>query len=104
MDRGIHAGETDSEDVSVLLRNWSEGDTSALKRLTGIVYGELRRLANYYMGGERAGHSLQTTALVNEAYMRPGGLQANEMAEPGALLRGLGAINEAHPGGPRAQP
>jgi RNA polymerase sigma factor (TIGR02999 family) len=56
--------------VSSLLRAWSEGDRAALNRLTPIVYDELRRLASRYMRGERSGHSLQTTALVNEAYMR----------------------------------
>ena len=53
-----------------LLRAWSDGDTSALERLTPFVYDELHRLARRYMRGERPGHSLQTTALVNEAYMR----------------------------------
>jgi RNA polymerase sigma factor (TIGR02999 family) len=58
------------EDVSTLLRAWSGGDERALAQLTPVVYGELRRLAHRYMKRERAGHSLQTTALVNEAYMR----------------------------------
>ncbi len=57
-------------EVSQLLRAWSEGDRSALDKLTPIVYDELRRLARRYMRRERPGHSLQTTALVNEAYMR----------------------------------
>jgi RNA polymerase sigma factor (TIGR02999 family) len=57
-------------DVSTLLRAWSNGDQRALAQLTPIVYEELRRLARYYMKRERAGHSLQTTALVNEAYVR----------------------------------
>src|SRR5260370_30230061 len=57
-------------DISALLRAWSGGDQSALERLTPIVYDELRRLARRYMKRERPGHSLQTTALVNEAYMR----------------------------------
>ena len=57
-------------DISKLLRAWSDGDQSALDRLTPIVYDELRRLARRYMRRERPGHSLQTTALVNEAYMR----------------------------------
>ena len=56
--------------VSGLLRAWSDGDRAALDRLTPIVYDELRRLASRYMRSERTGHSLQTTALVNEAYMR----------------------------------
>jgi len=63
-------GDLSTDDISTLLRAWSEGDQSALERLTPAVYEELRRLAHYYMRGERAGHSLQTTALVNEAYMR----------------------------------
>jgi RNA polymerase sigma factor (TIGR02999 family) len=56
--------------VSRLLRAWSEGDQNALAGLTPIVYAELRRLAHYYMKRERSGHSLQTTALVHEAYLR----------------------------------
>ena len=58
------------EDVSTLLRAWSDGDQNALDRLAPIVYDELRRLAGYYMSLERTGHSLQATALVNEAYLR----------------------------------
>jgi len=57
-------------EVSVLLRAWSDGDRGALDRLTPIVYDELHRLARSYMRRERSGHSLQTSALVNEAYMR----------------------------------
>src|ERR1700735_3573754 len=56
--------------VSSLLRAWGDGDQGALQKLTPIVYDELRRLARRHMKGERPGHSLQTTALVNEAYMR----------------------------------
>lgn len=57
-------------DVSTLLREWSEGDQSALDKLSPIVYDELHRLARHYMRRERTGHSLQATALVNEAYLR----------------------------------
>jgi RNA polymerase sigma-70 factor, ECF subfamily len=57
-------------DVSTLLRAWSEGDQNALEQLTPFVYDELRRLARRYMRRERPGHSLQTTALANEAWMR----------------------------------
>ena len=57
-------------EISALLRAWSDGDQSALERLTPIVYDELHRLARRHMRGERPGHSLQTTALVNEAYVR----------------------------------
>jgi RNA polymerase sigma factor (TIGR02999 family) len=62
--------ENSSTNVSQLLRAWGDGDKSALDRLTPIVYKELRTLARRYLRGERAGHSLQTTALVNEAYIR----------------------------------
>ena len=57
-------------DVTQLLRAWREGDKSALDRLTPVVYQDLRRLARRHLLAERAGHSLQPTALVNEAYMR----------------------------------
>lgn len=57
-------------DVTGLLRAWGKGDRSALDKLTPIVYQELRRLAKHYLRGERPGHTLQTSALVNEAYMR----------------------------------
>jgi len=57
-------------EITMLLRAWSEGDQSALERLAPIVYDELHHLAGRYMKRERPGHSLQTTALVNEAYMR----------------------------------
>jgi RNA polymerase sigma factor (TIGR02999 family) len=62
--------ELDTNDLSKLLRAWSAGDQSALNSLTPIVHDELRRLAHRYMERERPGHTLQTTALVNEAYMR----------------------------------
>ena len=57
-------------DVSALLRAWTDGDQRALAQLTPIVYDELHRLAHHYLKRERAGQSLQTTALVNEAYVR----------------------------------
>ena len=69
MPRGLTGGAF-PEDVNALLRAWTDGDQSALAQLTPIVYEELHRLAHYYLKRERAGHSLQTTALVNEAYMR----------------------------------
>jgi len=58
------------QDVTQLLRDWSQGNRAALELLTPIVYDELRRLAQYYMGRENAGHTLQATALVHEAYLR----------------------------------
>jgi len=63
--------QTSSQDeVSLLLRAWTGGDQTALEKLTPIIYGELRRLARYYMSREQPDHVLQTTALVNEAYLR----------------------------------
>jgi len=56
--------------VTELLTRWSQGDDAALAELTPLVYGELRRLAHRYMNAERTEHTLQTTALVNEAYLR----------------------------------
>ena len=56
--------------VTALLHAWRTGDDDALARLTPLVYDELHRLAHRYMRGERAGHTLQTTALVHEAYMK----------------------------------
>jgi len=57
-------------EVTQLLLAWSDGDKAALEELTPLVYAELRRLAERYMRRERPGHPLQTTALVNEAYVR----------------------------------
>jgi RNA polymerase sigma factor (TIGR02999 family) len=56
--------------VTRLLLAWSAGDQAAFDALAPLVYDELRRLARRYMGGEREGHTLQATALVNEAYLR----------------------------------
>src|SRR6266581_9777561 len=56
--------------VTQLLQQWSGGDDAALAELTPLVYEELRRLAHHFMEGQRPDHTLQTTALVNEAYLR----------------------------------
>jgi RNA polymerase sigma factor (TIGR02999 family) len=58
------------QDVTQLLLAWSEGDPAALDQLIPLVHAELHRLAKQYLRNERAGHSLQATALVNEAYLR----------------------------------
>ncbi|MBC7931068.1 MAG: sigma-70 family RNA polymerase sigma factor [Rubrivivax sp.] len=63
-------GAPESHEVTELLVAWSDGDEAALERLAPLVHAELHRIARRYMGGERPGHTLQTTALVNEAYMR----------------------------------
>jgi RNA polymerase sigma factor (TIGR02999 family) len=60
--------------IAQLLADWSNRDPAARERLVPIVYDELRRLAHYYMRGERTGHTLQTTALVNEVYLRLAGI------------------------------
>ena len=57
-------------EVTQSLLDWSEGDKAAVDRLMPVVYDELRKLAHYHMGRERQGHTLQTSALVNEAYLR----------------------------------
>jgi len=62
--------ELPAHEVTQLLQAWSEGDEGALQKLMPLVYKELHRLARRYMGGERSGHTLQTSALVNEAYLR----------------------------------
>src|SRR5688572_26524827 len=60
----------DTQDVTQMLQKWSAGDADALEQLTPVIYAELHRIAKRYMSRERANHTLQTTALVNEAYMR----------------------------------
>jgi RNA polymerase sigma factor (TIGR02999 family) len=59
-----------AQDVTQLLRAWSEGDAQALERLTPLVYQELYRRAHWHMAREQVGHTLQATALVNEIYVR----------------------------------
>lgn len=59
-----------THEVTQLLRAWSNGDKDALERLTPLVYDELYRTAHRHMARERFGHTLQTTALVNEVYLR----------------------------------
>jgi RNA polymerase sigma factor (TIGR02999 family) len=56
--------------VTELLVQWSRGDDAALAELTPLIYDELRRVAHHYLSGQRSNHTLQTTALVNEAYLR----------------------------------
>jgi RNA polymerase sigma-70 factor (ECF subfamily) len=58
------------QDVTRLLADWNQGEDAALRELTPLVYEELRRLARHYMGEQRPDHTLQATALVNEAYLR----------------------------------
>jgi len=59
-----------THEVTQLLKAWTGGDEQALEKLTPLVYEQLHRVAQRYMAGERSGHTLQTTALVNEVYLR----------------------------------
>jgi RNA polymerase sigma factor (TIGR02999 family) len=59
-----------THEITRLLKAWGTGDASALDQLTPLVYAELHRTARHYMGGERPQHTLQTTALINEVYLR----------------------------------
>ena len=59
-----------SAEVTELLKAWSSGEQTALDRLAALVYGELHRMARHYMRNERTANTLQTTALVNEVYLR----------------------------------
>jgi RNA polymerase sigma factor (TIGR02999 family) len=83
-----------STGVSELLAAWAARDPLAFDRLVPIVYDELRRLAHHYMRGERPAHTLQTTALVNEVYLRLAGIKglqwrdrAHFFAMAGTLMR-----------------
>src|SRR5262249_30658906 len=62
--------EDDSSETTQLLRAWANGDREALEKLTPRVYNELRRIAGHFMRDERPGRTMQTTALVHEAYLK----------------------------------
>ena len=66
----MDAPSVSQQRVTELLARWSLGEHSALQELTPLVFEDLRRLAHHHMGGQRPDHTLQTTALVNEAYLR----------------------------------
>src|ERR1039458_8524167 len=70
--RPREGGMSSSEqpDITDMLLAWSQGDEASLQRLLPLVYEDLRRMPRRYMNGERSGHTLQTTALVHEAYER----------------------------------
>jgi len=67
---GVSVPEFPSQTLHKLLANWQAGDQKALEALVPLVYNELHGLAHHYLRGERADHTLQTTALINEAYLR----------------------------------
>jgi RNA polymerase sigma factor (TIGR02999 family) len=74
------SGQTTPPEVTRLLAAWSAGDPTALEKVTELVYQELRRLAHRYMQGQPADHTLQTTALVHEAYLRLAGQDGSSFA------------------------
>jgi RNA polymerase sigma-70 factor, ECF subfamily len=67
---GLAMTQSSAHEVTQLLIEWSNGDRAALEKLMPLIHEELRRLAHHYMRRERSGHTLQTTALVNEAYLK----------------------------------
>ncbi len=86
--RGRHARlGAMSGDVTALLSAWRQGDAGARDRLVRIVYPELRALADRQMRGERANHTLQPTALVNEAYLRLSGLDRIDWQDRAHFVR-----------------
>jgi RNA polymerase sigma factor (TIGR02999 family) len=78
--------EAGPREVTRLLAAWNGGDAAALEALTQLVYQELRRLAHHYMQRQRPGHTLQTTALVNEAYLRLAGQEQPDFANRSHFL------------------
>ena len=93
--------ESAGRDITRLLREWQDGSAQALERLTPLVYRELHTLASRYLSRERRDHTLQATALVNEAYLKIG-RPAGRLAEPRPLLRHRRAADAADPRGPCA--
>jgi ECF sigma factor len=89
-----------AHEVTLLLRAWGEGNKEALDRLAPLVYRELHGIAGRLMAGERAGHTLQTTALVNEAYLRlvdTGQARGQDRAHFFALMRSGHAADSGGP-------
>ena len=91
------------KEITQLLVAWGDGDEAALERLTPLVYEELHRLAHHYMGRERAGHTLQTTALVNEAYIRLIDWKNVHWQNRAHFFGVVGAAHASHPGGLRTR-
>lgn len=75
------------EDITALLRDWRQGDPAARDRLVAVLYPELRALADRQLRGERANHTLQPTALVNEAYLRLSGLDRMDFQDRRHFVR-----------------
>ena len=83
---GDRTGVSGPQGFTRLLAAWSQGDRGALEELTRLVYDELRRLAHRHMAGQRADHTLQTTALLNEAYLRLAGQEQPNFANRSHFL------------------
>lgn len=81
----------DADSVSVLLRDWRQGDVDALNKLVPIVYAELRKLAARFLRDERPGHTLRPTDLVSEAYLRLIGAHPHELNDRAHFLAIAGA-------------
>ena len=93
---------TGRDDVTGWLRAWSSGDETALEKLIPLVYGELHQRARRLMGRERAGHSLQPTALIHEAYLRLVGPNPMDWRDRSHFYALACAPHATDPGGPRA--
>jgi RNA polymerase sigma factor (TIGR02999 family) len=78
-NRDVVMPEDQSRQINELLHRWRQGDENALATLVPLVYKELRRLAHYHLRSERSDHTLQSTALVHEAYLRLLGSQPVEL-------------------------
>ena len=82
-----------THNVTELLAQWANGDEQSLNDLTPIVYKELRQLAAAYLRKEQHNHTLQPTALVHEAYLRPVDQKTTEFSKPLSFLWCGGAVN-----------
>ena len=91
----------ENHEVTELLARWGGGDKDVLERLLPMVYAELHRMAAAYLRRERIDHTLQPTALINEAYLRAGRQQQRKLGEPCPFLRHLGTSDAPHSCGPR---
>ena len=89
---------TCTNEITKLLKDWSGGDSTALDRVIPLVYDELHRLAHQHMRRERAGHLLQTSALINEAYLRLMEQPELNLREPYALLWHCSTFNATDTG------
>jgi len=89
---------TSPQEVTQLLAEWRKGSQAALDRLMPLVYAELHRMASRYMGMQNLGHTLQPTALINEAYVRLAADRERHWGKSRALLRRSSEIDASDPG------